>query len=381
MYYIPALVTIPKYAIYLEGGDILKSAGIIVLGVPINMILGGLAVYPFLTALPEDRPRLESVHVDRSEIAVEDDTQHEKKKLKIIRKVIANVLNSFEYLLAALIVSFLVSLLVLYCSTPNSKLEYFSLQFTLLFSLLLFYKSFWKLQYKIFEISPFVSILCHPTLVTTIVEMVLVYLIGLMINKSYVEVATLFFGGGKFDLKHIGNYTTVGDVLLYLLNVTVMCLCFPVYAKKKQMISKFVPLFGGCLLMAAFNLVTIIAVCNMLQVTPYVAEALVFKNIPTPIAVGDAGFIGAIPGLCGFASVLSGIFGAILYKLYKHLRYKSGVQLGISIGTSSHLFGMYALSISDTESSAFAFLTFVLTAVYYDFALSYINIRYFLTRG
>ncbi|KAJ3314163.1 hypothetical protein HDV04_000935 [Boothiomyces sp. JEL0838] len=380
MYYIPALVTIPKYIVDIDSSDLIKSFGIIVLGVPINMVLGGLAVYPFLIALPDDQLQLETVHVERVNVRVDDDTNH-GEKAKSVGKMISKVVQSFEYFVSVLLILCLISLLVLYCSPPNSNMEYFSLQFTLLFSLVLLYKSFWKLQYKIFEISPFLSILFHPTLATTVVELVLTYLIALMINRSYSDVATMIFSGAKFEFKHIGNYTTIGDILLYFLNVTVMCLSFPIYAKKKQMLSKFTALFGGCLIMAVFNLVTIVAICNALKVTPFVAEVLVFKNIPTPIAVGDASFIGAVPGLCGFVSVLSGIFGAVLFKLYKYMRCRVGVQLGVSIGGSSHLFGMYALSISDSESSAYAFLTFVLIAVYYDFALSYINIRYLLSRA
>ncbi|KAJ3277054.1 hypothetical protein HDV01_000106 [Terramyces sp. JEL0728] len=377
MYYIPALITIPKYLIYLEPSDIYKAIGIIALGVPINMILGGLAVYPFL-ALPHTEPQMEVVSVD---VEIEDDIQHTPKKMRFVRKLVSNLLKSYEYLISVLLFFFVVSLLTLYCAPPNSTVEYFSLQFTLLFSLLLFYKSFWKIQIMIFEISPFMSVLFHPTIITTLAGYLFVYLLALITNKSYFDVMTLFFSGDKFAVKHIASYTTVGDVLVYFLNVTVMCLCFPVYAKKKLWVSKFLPLFGGCLLMSVFNLTFIVIVCNLLHVSPGVAKVLVFKNIPTPIAVGDAGFVGAEPGLCGLVSVLSGILGSVLYRFYKHLRFKLGVQLGVSIGSSSHLFGMYALSIYDTESSAFAFLAFVLTAVYYDFALSYINISDFLTRN
>ncbi|KAJ3309336.1 hypothetical protein HDV04_006225 [Boothiomyces sp. JEL0838] len=360
MFFIPQIVPIIKTISVMTGMETLKTLLVLIIGVPVNTLTAALLFRITDYLFSKRLPRGESVELvdlqyesqsndqtqnimDTEEPAKDTDTrvllvengsnQEMQVQVAIEEEKGTTVGVPFTIYEIISLTIFIISFISVLISIPaqNENYKSISIQINLFFSLVLIFYISRLLQYKINTMYGIhISLVINPILVGTLLEMLWIYVIGLMTNKAFYDTIGLLNSGTAFTFTNPSG--KVGDFYGYLLNVTVICLVFPVLSRMDIIVKNPVQILITCLSISFFSMVITSLVCKAISLPFLVSSGLVFRAVTTPIAILNTKVIDGNLGIAGAASIFAGIVGSMIWKLF---RLKSGLELGLSLAFCS----------------------------------------------
>lgn len=163
-----------------------------------------------------------------------------------------------------------------------------------------------------------------------------------------VIIATLLGLGINFE-----TYNKGGQFINMFLGPCTVILAVPLY-KQISLLKKYgVPIIVGIFIGSTVGIISIILLSNVFGLNEILIRSLVPKSVTTPIGVEISNQLEGIPSVTVAAIIISGITGAIVAPtIFKILKVKSKIAVGISIGTASHAVGTAkALEIGEVEGA------------------------------
>ena len=136
------------------------------------------------------------------------------------------------------------------------------------------------------------------------------------------------------------DYARGGDMLLFLLGPAVVALGVPLYQRRREVITRLVPIVVGITAGAAVSIVTACGIVLALGGSRELALTVAPKSVTTPIAISIATQIGAVVPLTAAVVVVTGCLGAIIGpQLCRMLGINDPAAMGLALGTASHGIG------------------------------------------
>lgn len=149
------------------------------------------------------------------------------------------------------------------------------------------------------------------------------------------------------------SYDKGGQFITLLLTPATVALAVPLYDQMK-LIKKYAPIIlvsiaVGCL----SSMLSVFALCKAFGLDKPLIASLMPKSITTAIAIGVSQDMGGIQAVTVIAVILSGIVGAVVGPpLFKALRIKNRIAVGLAMGTASHAVGTSkALELGEDEGA------------------------------
>lgn len=148
-------------------------------------------------------------------------------------------------------------------------------------------------------------------------------------------------------------YDKGGKIIMYFLSPATVVLALPLYKRRNLLKSHFVPILVGIVVGSITAIVSVFALCKLLNVDPHVTKSLLSKSITTPIGIELTKILGGDVSLTVVSIVLTGSIGAVFAPMILMIfRIKNPVAKGIAIGTSSHAGGTSkAIEMGETEGA------------------------------
>lgn len=153
------------------------------------------------------------------------------------------------------------------------------------------------------------------------------------------------------------DYMKGGGYIHFLLGPATVALAVPLY-KQIQMIGKQALSIGIAILTASLvSGLVAWALAYILQAGQDIQLSIIPKSVTTPIALGVAEKIGAIPSLTVFFVFTTGILGSLFATMiFKCVRIKDDKAIGFSLGATCHGLGVARAFQQSGEAGAFAVL-------------------------
>lgn len=150
-----------------------------------------------------------------------------------------------------------------------------------------------------------------------------------------------------------GSYNQGGQFITLLLTPATVVLAVPLYDQMK-LIKKYAPVILVSIAVGSVcSMCSVFALCKLFGLDKALVASLMPKSITTAIAIGVSQNLGGIQAVTVVAVILSGIVGAIVGPpLFKLLRIKNRVAVGLAMGTASHAVGTSkALELGEDEGA------------------------------
>lgn len=149
------------------------------------------------------------------------------------------------------------------------------------------------------------------------------------------------------------SYNQGGQFITLLLTPATVALAVPLYDQTK-LIKKYAPVILVSIAVGSVSsMASVFVLCKLFGLDKALIASLMPKSITTAIAIGVSQDMGGIQAVTVVAVILSGIVGAIVGPpLFKLLRIKNRVAVGLAMGTASHAVGTTkALELGEDEGA------------------------------
>lgn len=138
-------------------------------------------------------------------------------------------------------------------------------------------------------------------------------------------------------------FTQGGDVVSMLLLPATAMLAIPIYNQRKVLKENFWPVVLGCLAGSIANAVTVTLLCKAFRLDELLTKSLLPKSVTAPIAMAVSEQIGGVPAITVAAVIFTGTLGTVIAPaLVKVTRLKNPTQIGVALGSCSHVGGTSA---------------------------------------
>lgn len=136
------------------------------------------------------------------------------------------------------------------------------------------------------------------------------------------------------------DYNRGGSVVSFFLGPAVVALAVPLFRHRELVLRRLLPIGSGVLAGALTSIFVTVLVARALGASEAIVLSLAPRSVTTPIALGIAEEIGAVPSLAATVVILTGVFGAVAGPAILSLaRVREPVARGLAMGTSSHGIG------------------------------------------
>ncbi|AYF42683.1 LrgB family protein [Ethanoligenens harbinense] len=151
------------------------------------------------------------------------------------------------------------------------------------------------------------------------------------------------------------DYMAGGQFITLLLTPATVVLAVPLYDQLK-LIKRYAPVILLSISIGSVaSMASVYFLCKLFGLDRVLIESLMAKSVTTAIAIaiGITQDMHGIQAVTVVATLLSGIFGAVLGpQVFKLLRVKNRVAVGLSLGTASHAVGTSkALELGEDEGA------------------------------
>ena len=151
------------------------------------------------------------------------------------------------------------------------------------------------------------------------------------------------------------QYAVGGRFILFLLGPSVVALGVPLYSRRREILSKKVPILLGVTAGAVTSMVSACGIAWLLGGSRDVVLSLAPKSVTTPIAIGIVEKIGGIAPLTAAIVVLTGCLGAICGPEFCRLvGIREPAAMGLAVGTAAHGIGTARMLEVDLLGGAIA---------------------------
>jgi len=174
----------------------------------------------------------------------------------------------------------------------------------------------------------------------------------------------LFFDVSYEEYAHGGRY------ILFLLGPSVVALAVPLYARRREILARKVPILVGILVGVVTSVGSACGLALLLGGSRPVILSLAPKSVTTPIAIGIAEKIGGIAPLTASMVVLTGCLGALCGPEFcRWLGIRSPSAIGLAVGTAAHGIGTARVLEVDRLAGAVAGLAIGLNGLFSAFLI------------
>ncbi len=150
----------------------------------------------------------------------------------------------------------------------------------------------------------------------------------------------------------------------FLLGPATVALAIPLHAQFRKVKAMLLPLLAALLAGSLTAIVSAMAIGRLMGASPASILSLAPKSVTTPIAMGIAEGIGGIPSLTAGLVIVTGIFGAVVYRyLFELIRVRDPAAQGFAIGLAAHGIGTARAMQVDQQTGAFAALAMSLNGL------------------
>lgn len=173
-----------------------------------------------------------------------------------------------------------------------------------------------------------------------------------LLNPILIALVVIVFVLKVFDIT-FEDYKKGGDIISFFLAPATVALAIPLYKNIKLLKENAVPIIGGIFVGCSVGVTSIILLARAFELDVLLGLSLVPKSITTPIGIEVSKQIGGIPEITVAAIIITGLTGAIIAEtVFKWMKIKDPVAIGIAIGTSSHALGTSkAIEMGEAEGA------------------------------
>ena len=173
-----------------------------------------------------------------------------------------------------------------------------------------------------------------------------------LLNPILIALVVIVFVLKVFDIT-FEDYKKGGDIISFFLAPATVALAIPLYKNIKLLKENAVPIIGGIFVGSSVGVTSIILLARAFKLDILLGLSLVPKSVTTPIGIEVSKQIGGIPEITVAAIIITGLTGAIIAEtVFKFMKIKDPVAIGIAIGTSSHALGTSkAIEIGEAEGA------------------------------
>lgn len=173
-----------------------------------------------------------------------------------------------------------------------------------------------------------------------------------ILNPLLISIALVIVFVKYFNIS-ISDYNKGGQFISLLLSPATVVLAVPLYKKIKLLKEYALPIFAGISLGSLGGIITIITLCHLFGISKSIDLSIIPKSITTPIGIEVSKQLGGIPSITVAAIIATGILGAIIGPaIFKILKIKDKVAIGVALGTASHAVGAAkAIELGEIEGA------------------------------
>lgn len=148
-----------------------------------------------------------------------------------------------------------------------------------------------------------------------------------------------------------------------LLGPAIVALAVPLFRRHQKVRRETVPVLLGILSGSIAGAGTTIGLCFAFGLDEALTTSLSTKSVTAPVAMSIAEQIGGAPSLAAVFAVLTGMLGAALGpRLLDMFRFRTELERGLAMGTTSHGQGVARCLQENEETGAFAAIAMGATA-------------------
>jgi predicted murein hydrolase (TIGR00659 family) len=160
-----------------------------------------------------------------------------------------------------------------------------------------------------------------------------------LLNPVWVSIvaiiAVLSVTGTAYD-----TYFAGAQFVHFLLGPATVALAVPLYRQLDGIRRSALPILAGLIAGSLTAVLSAVGIAWALGASPTTLGSLAPKSVTTPIAMGVAEEIGAIPSLTAVLVILTGVFGAVIVtSLMNAMRIRDWRARGLAVGVASHGIG------------------------------------------
>ncbi len=166
------------------------------------------------------------------------------------------------------------------------------------------------------------------------------------------------------------DYSVGGRYILFLLGPSVVALGFPLYTRRKEILSRKAPILIGVLAGALTSILSASGLAWLLGGSRDVVLSIAPKSVTTPIAISIVEKIGGVAPLTAALVVITGCLGAICGPEFcRRIGVKDPAAMGLAVGTAAHGIGTARMLEVDRLGGAIAGLAIGLNGLITAFLL------------
>ena len=149
------------------------------------------------------------------------------------------------------------------------------------------------------------------------------------------------------------QYNVGGQIITFFLAPATVALAIPLYKNIQLLKKNALPILGGIFVGSTVGIISIILMAKAFNLDLVLGLSLVPKSITTPIGMEVSKQLGGIPEITVAAIIVTGLTGTIMAEsIFKLLKIKDPVAIGIAIGTSAHALGTTkAIEMGEAEGA------------------------------
>jgi len=149
------------------------------------------------------------------------------------------------------------------------------------------------------------------------------------------------------------EYNVGGQIITFFLAPATVALAIPLYKNIQLLKKNALPILGGIFVGSSVGIISIILMAKAFHLDLVLGLSLIPKSITTPIGIEVSKQLGGIPEITVAAIIVTGLTGTIMAEsIFKLLKIKDPVAVGIAIGTSAHALGTTkAIEIGEAEGA------------------------------
>lgn len=173
-----------------------------------------------------------------------------------------------------------------------------------------------------------------------------------VLNPLLTSIALVIMVLKYFNI-NIDDYNKGGQFVSFLLTPATVVLAVPLYKKIKLFKANAVSIFSGIFMGTLGGITTVIILGHVFGLSKSIDLSMIPKSITTPIGIEVSKQLGGIPSITVAVIIITGIVGAIIGPtIFKVLKIKDKVAVGVALGTASHAVGTSkAIELGEIEGA------------------------------
>ncbi len=173
------------------------------------------------------------------------------------------------------------------------------------------------------------------------------------------------------------DYVSANELIYFLLGPTTVALAIPLYREFHHIRKLALPVVVTVLVGGVFAGASAVAIAWFMGANEQTLLSLAPKSVTTPIAIGIANNIGALPTLTTGVVVFTGVIGVLLSPIVFYLLQLRDPRLqGIVLGLNAHGVGTARSFEINPTTGAFATLAMGLTGTFTALTLPYLVVLF-----